>query len=110
MNKNKLNISVITPFPKMFNVITNESILLKSSEKGLVRFNICNLFDYLKTSKDRIDDYPFGGGEGMIMKAQPIADAIKLILKETVVPTNANTFGFIFAPILTLLPIVASPI
>jgi len=79
LNKNKLNISVITPFPKMFNVITNESILLKSSEKGLVRFNICNLFDYLKTSKDRIDDYPFGGGEGMIMKAQPIADAINKI-------------------------------
>jgi len=33
---------------------------------------------------------------------QPIADALKLILKETVVPTNANTFGFVFAPILTL--------
>jgi NADH:ubiquinone oxidoreductase subunit H len=39
---------------------------------------------------------------GFLGLLQPIADAIKLILKETVVPTNANTFGFIFAPILTL--------
>ena len=63
----------------MFDVITNESILLKSSEKGLVNFNIYNLFDCLKNSKDRIDDYPFGGGEGMIMKAEPIANAINKI-------------------------------
>ncbi len=81
MNKNKLNINVITPFPKMFDIMTNESIMLKASEKGLVNFNICNLFDYLKTAKDRIDDYPFGGGEGMIMKAEPIANALKKIKK-----------------------------
>ena len=81
MNKNKLNINVITPFPKMFDIMTNESIMLKASEKGLVNFNICNLFDYLKTAKDRIDDYPFGGGEGMIMKAEPIANALEKIKK-----------------------------
>ena len=81
MNKNKLNINVITPFPKMFDIMINESIMLKASEKGLVNFNICNLFDYLKTAKDRIDDYPFGGGEGMIMKAEPIANALKKIKK-----------------------------
>jgi len=81
LNKNKLNINVITPFPKMFDIMTNESIMLKASEKGLVNFNICNLFDYLKTAKDRIDDYPFGGGEGMIMKAEPIANALKKIKK-----------------------------
>jgi len=79
LNKKKLNINVITPFPKMFDVITNESILLKSSKKGLVEFNIYNLFDFLKNAKDRIDDYPFGGGEGMIMKAGPIASAINKV-------------------------------
>ena len=79
MNNKKLNINIITPFPKMFDVITNESILLKSYEKGLVNFNICDLFDYLKTAKDRIDDYPFGGGEGMILKAEPLANAINKI-------------------------------
>tara|TARA_B100000029_G_scaffold513886_1_gene614812 strand:- start:1727 stop:2410 length:684 start_codon:yes stop_codon:yes gene_type:complete len=65
----------------MFDIMINESIMLKASEKGLVNFNICNLFDYLKTAKDRIDDYPFGGGEGMIMKAEPIANALKKIKK-----------------------------
>ena len=40
---------------------------------------------------------------GFLGLLQPIADAVKLICKETVIPTNANTFGFVFAPVLTLL-------
>jgi NADH-quinone oxidoreductase subunit H len=40
---------------------------------------------------------------GFLGLLQPLADGLKLLLKETVIPTNANTFGFIFAPILTLM-------
>lgn len=40
---------------------------------------------------------------GFLGLLQPLADGLKLLLKETVIPTNSNTFGFIFAPILTLL-------
>ena len=72
-------INIITPFPDMFKVIINESIMLKSHQKGVVKYNIFNLFDFLSDSKDRIDDYPFGGGEGMILKAEPIYNAIKSI-------------------------------
>lgn len=72
-------INIITPFPDMFKVIINESIMLKSHQKGVVKYNIFNLFDFLSDSKDRIDDYPFGGGEGMILKAEPIYNAIKCI-------------------------------
>jgi NADH-quinone oxidoreductase subunit H len=39
---------------------------------------------------------------GFLGLLQPLADGLKLLLKETVIPTNANTFGFVFAPILTL--------
>ena len=72
-------INIITPFPDMFKVIINESIMLKSHQKGVIKYNIFNLFDFLSDSKDRIDDYPFGGGEGMILKAEPIYNAIKSI-------------------------------
>ena len=72
-------INIITPFPDMFKVIINESIMLKSHQKGFVKYNILNLFDFLSDPKDRIDDYPFGGGEGMILKPEPIYNAIKSI-------------------------------
>ena len=47
---NKLNINIITPFPKMFDVILNESILLKAQQKSMVKFYIYNLFDFLISS------------------------------------------------------------
>ena len=72
-----LNINVITPFPEMFDTIINNSIMLKAKERNKVKYNIINLFNYLDDSSQRIDDYPFGGGEGMILKPEPLANAIR---------------------------------
>ena len=72
-----LNINIITPFPTMFDMILNESILLKAKQKQIVSYNIFNLFDYLDHSSKRIDDYPFGGGEGMLLKPEPIFNALE---------------------------------
>ena len=74
-----LNINIITPFPAMFDMILNESILLKAKQKQIVSYNIFNLFDYLDHSSKRIDDYPFGGGEGMLLKPEPIFNALEKI-------------------------------
>tara|TARA_B100000029_G_scaffold506778_1_gene590146 strand:+ start:623 stop:1336 length:714 start_codon:yes stop_codon:yes gene_type:complete len=74
-----LKINVITPFPEMFEGIINSSILLKGKQKGIVSYNIINLFDYLDDPNQRIDDYPYGGGEGMILKPEPLANAIESI-------------------------------
>ena len=74
-----LNINIITPFPAMFDMILNESILLKAKQKKIVSYNIFNLFDYLDHSSKRIDDYPFGGGEGMLLKPEPIFNALEKI-------------------------------
>ena len=74
-----LNINIITPFPTMFDMILNESILLKAKQKKIVSYNIFNLFDYLDHSSKRIDDYPFGGGEGMLLKPEPIFNALEEI-------------------------------
>ena len=71
-----ISFNVITPFPAMFNNVLNQSILLKAKQKNIAEYNIFNLFNYLDNSSERIDDYPFGGGEGMILKAKPISDAV----------------------------------
>ena len=74
-----LTINIITPFPEMFNILFNNSILLKAKQKNKVKYNIYNLFNYLDNSKQRIDDYPFGGIEGMLLKPEPIFNALKEI-------------------------------
>ena len=62
----------------MLNSILDESMLKKAVEREQVEYNIINLFDF-SDNHDRIDDYPFGGGKGMIMKAEPIFKAIESI-------------------------------
>ena len=71
-----MNINIITPFPAMFDSILNQSILLKAKQKNVVEYNIFNLFNYLNNPSQRIDDYPFGGGEGMLLKPEPIFNAV----------------------------------
>jgi tRNA (guanine37-N1)-methyltransferase len=71
-----MNINVITPFPAMFDSVLNQSILLKAKQKNIVEYNIFNLFNFLDNPSQRIDDYPFGGGEGMLLKPEPIFNAV----------------------------------
>ena len=71
-----MNINIITPFPDMFDSVLNQSILLKAKQKNIVEYNIFNLFNFLDNPSQRIDDYPFGGGEGMLLKPEPIFNAV----------------------------------
>lgn len=71
-----LKIDILTLFPGMFIGPMGESILGKAREKGLLEINTHNIRDYT-TDKHRLtDDYPFGGGAGMVMKPDPIFRAI----------------------------------
>lgn len=74
-----MKVYFITPFPNIVNSVLRESMLEKAMERGKVRYYILNLFDFLDNSKDRIDDYPFGGGRGMILKPEPIFNAYNSI-------------------------------
>ena len=74
-----MKIYFITPFPNIINSILGESMLAKAKERDKVEYNVVNLFDYLDNSNDRIDDYPFGGGDGMILKPAPVFKAFKSI-------------------------------
>jgi len=63
----------------MFSGFLNESIIGRAQRQGQVEIHIHNLRDYTKDKHKRVDDYPFGGGSGMIMQIQPIADCISVL-------------------------------
>ena len=72
-----MRIDIISVLPEMFSGFLNESILGRAQRQGYVEIYIHNLRDYTKDKHKRVDDYPFGGGSGMIMQIQPIADCIQ---------------------------------
>lgn len=71
-----MKISVLTLFPEMFSIF-DHSIIGKAKEKGLVDIECLNIRDYTKHKNKKVDDYPYGGGAGMVMAPQPIVDAIR---------------------------------
>jgi tRNA (guanine37-N1)-methyltransferase len=72
-----LNFTVVTLFPAMFAPPLGHSILKKAQDKGLLSVRLVDLRDYA-TDRHRVtDDYPYGGGQGMVMKPEPLAAAIK---------------------------------
>jgi len=73
-----MKIDVLTLFPEMFAPL-KESIIGRALEKGTVEINIHNIRDYSLDKHKKCDDAPFGGGAGMVMTPQPIADAIESI-------------------------------
>ena len=73
-----MKISVLTIFPEMYSPL-KESLVGKALEKGLVRVDIVNIRDYSANKHKKTDDYPFGGGAGMVMTPQPIHDAINAV-------------------------------
>ena len=70
-----MKISILTLFPEMFSPLQT-SILGKASEKGLIDIQIINIRDFSTDKHKKCDDYPFGGGPGMLMMVQPIYDAM----------------------------------
>lgn len=75
-----MKIDILTIFPEMFGPILNESIVKRAQEKGIVKIEICNLRDFSHDLHDRVDDRPFGGGPGMILRPEPIFRAVEAIL------------------------------
>ena len=76
-----MKINVLTLFPEMFSAVTG-SILGKAAEKGILEFNFINIRDFSREKRDKADEYPFGGGPGMVMLADPIFNALESIEAE----------------------------
>lgn len=71
-----MNIDVLSIFPEMFEGVFGHSILKKAAEKEAVQYNIVNFRDFADNKHQTVDDYPYGGGAGMVLKPQPIFDAV----------------------------------
>lgn len=78
----KIRFDILTLFPDIFNGVMSESIIGRAINDGLVEINPVNIRDYTNDKHNRVDDYPYGGGAGMVMQAQPIYDAYKSIAKD----------------------------
>ncbi|WNS77153.1 tRNA (guanosine(37)-N1)-methyltransferase TrmD [Bacillus sp. DTU_2020_1000418_1_SI_GHA_SEK_038] len=71
-----MKIDVLTLFPEMFNGVFGHSILKKAAENKAVEYNVVNFREYADNKHQTVDDYPYGGGAGMVLKPQPIFDAV----------------------------------
>ena len=68
---------ILTLFPEMVMQGLNTSIIGHAVEQNLIEINVINIRDFTKDRHKKVDDYPYGGGAGMVMQAQPIYDAWK---------------------------------
>ena len=72
---------VMTLFPEMVTGGLNNSIIKRAMEKELISIDAVNIRDYTLDKHGKVDDYPFGGGAGMLMQAQPVYDCYKAVLE-----------------------------
>ncbi len=93
-----MRIDVLTLFPPMFETLFSQSILKRAIEQKIVRINLVNFRDYAHDKHHTVDDYPYGGGPGMVLKPEPIFEAVDAI-KLTISPEDTCP-----APIILLSP------
>lgn len=77
-----MRIDVLTLFPRMFEGPMKESIIGKALDKELLEMNVWNFRDFSTNKHQQVDDYPYGGGAGMLLKVQPIHDGLKQIKEQ----------------------------
>lgn len=74
-----MKITIISLFPEIFSAVLNFSILKRAQEKGLVELEVLNLRDFGEGRHKKVDDKPYGGGVGMLLRADILAKAVKSI-------------------------------
>ncbi|GHH96537.1 tRNA (guanosine(37)-N1)-methyltransferase TrmD [Neobacillus kokaensis] len=71
-----MHIDILTLFPEMFTGVLGHSILHKAAEKSAVHYNVVNFREFSDNKHSSVDDYPYGGGAGMVLMPQPIFDGV----------------------------------
>lgn len=74
-----IGFDIITIFPEIFHAYLRESILKRALQNGLIDVKVYNLRDFTTDRHKTVDDYPYGGGPGMVMKIEPIYNAVHAI-------------------------------
>lgn len=70
-----INFEVLTLFPAMFDAVLGDSIIGRAREKGIIEMHFTDIRDFTTNKHRKVDDYPYSGGGGMLMQAQPVYDA-----------------------------------
>ncbi len=76
-----MNFHILTLFPEMVESGLDTSILGRAKKAGLISFEAINIRDYTENKNNRVDDYTYGGGAGMLMQAQPVYDCTETVQK-----------------------------
>lgn len=87
---NSMNFHVLTLFPDMIMQGLNTSITGRAIDKGLISVNTINIRDYSEDKHKRVDDYPYGGGAGMVMQAEPIYKAYGYLVNHIKMEKDAS--------------------
>ena len=77
-----MRIDILTLFPAMLESVLGDSIIGRACEKGILELNFIDIRDYTENKHRKVDDYPFSGGGGMLMQAQPVYDAYMSVAKD----------------------------
>ena len=77
-----MRFDILTLFPEMFERTLGESIIGRAKDKGIFEINYTNIRDFAGNKHNRVDDYPYGGGAGMVMQAEPVYSAWESITKQ----------------------------
>ena len=72
-----MKIQIITLFPEMFEGVLGTSMLWKAADRGIVEYQLINLRDFGLGARKQVDDTPYGGGDGMLLKPEPLVAAIE---------------------------------
>ena len=92
-----MRFSVLTLFPDMINEIVETSILGRAVKNGIINVSAVNIRDLAFNKHNKVDDYPYGGGAGMLMQAQPVYDAfLSLKVKEDTPVIYLSPVGEVF--------------
>ena len=77
-----MKIDILTLFPDNMNAMLHESILGRAVKKGILEINCVQIRDFTENKQHQVDDYPYGGGWGCVMMAQPLADCVASVLEQ----------------------------
>lgn len=77
-----MRIDILTLFPDMCSAVLHESIIGRAVKKGVLDVHCHNIRDYTTNRQNQVDDYPYGGGAGMILQAQPICDCFDAVARD----------------------------
>ncbi len=77
-----IRFDVLTLFPQMFEATLGDSIIGRAREKGIVEINCIDIRDFTQNKHRKVDDYPYSGGGGMLMQAQPVYDAYMSVAED----------------------------